>query len=258
MTFKEYDQSILTKILNNYRPKVIALYPKLAEAWPIVSGFDVKVGRYNDYEIGILIHTGNLDFSATSFVFFNEADLKVDQITDQNIEEVRNVIFKQNNLTVKDGVIILKKDNSNLKDEINQLFRKHQAVMGVKPTQIFLSRSGTNNEIIYDYKNLLDIIGYDIYFNDNHYFDLKEIFKYTKGAIFLLTENNIDDEKLIQEVELAILEKEKKDQDFTLITLVLDDTENTLIPIELTDHPIIYPENHLQAIIEIITAFPNK
>ena len=258
MTYKEYDQSILTKILNNYRPKVINLYPMLAERWPIVSGFDVKVGRFGDYEIGILIHTGNLDFTATSFVFFNEDDLKVDQITNQNIEAVRNIIFKENKLTEKDGVIILKKDNSNLKDEINQLFQRHQAVMGIKPTQIFLSRSGTNNKIIHDYKNLLDILGYDIYFDNNHYFDLKETFKYTKGAIFMLTENNIDDEKLIQEVDLAILEKENKDQDFTIITIVLDDTETTLIPIELTDFPLIYPDNPLQAMIEIVTAFPNK
>lgn len=254
-------------IQKEYSKIVKAKYPEYSASWPIVSGYNIMNGQYGNYIICIFKHTGNNSMMASSVVNFNSANTGVSTITSSNIDSVRERVFSSFHLSPMDSVVILSIDGSNLQYELQKLLETHEFVMGVRKMKIFLSHKGADKPLVRQYKETLDILGFDVWLDEDAmpagtalHRGILQGFKDSCAAIFFITPNYKDEGFLETEVNYAITEKMQKGDKFSIITLVFTDEEGKIgeVPELLKTYVWKQPGNHLEALQEIIKALPVK
>lgn len=259
-TASEIIQKEYTKIINEKYPEYIA-------SWPIVSGFNIMNGQYGNYIVCIFKHTGNKGIVASSVVNFSVSNTGVKEINPYNIDNVREKVFNSFHLSVMDSVVILSIDGSNLNSELTKLIETHEFVMGVKKMKVFLSHKGADKPMIRQYKDTLEILGFDVWLDEDAmpagtalHKGILQGFKDSCAAIFFITPNYVDEGFLETEVNYAITEKMQKGDKFSIITLVFngDDGKIGEVPELLKTYVWKQPNNDLEAIQEIIKALPIK
>lgn len=259
-TASEIIQKEYSKIIKNK-------YPEYSASWPIVSGYNLMNGQYGNYIISIFKHTGNSAMVASSVVTFSVANTGVSTITLSNIDSVRDKVFSSFHLSPMDSVVILSIDGSNLQSELQKLIETHEFVMGVKKMKIFLSHKGADKPLIRQYKETLDILGFDVWLDEDAmpagtalHRGILQGFKDSCAAIFFITPNYKDEGFLETEVNYAISEKMQKGDKFSIITLVFTDGDGEIgeVPELLKEYVWKQPHSHLEALQEIIKALPVK
>ena len=252
---KEYSEIIKNK------------YPEYSASWPIVSGYNLMIGEYGNYIICIFKHTGNRAMVVSSVVDFSIANTGVSTIILSNIDSVRDKVFSSFHLSLMDSVVILSKDGSNLKSELQKLLEIHECVMGVKKMKIFLSHKGTDKPLIRQYKETMDILGFDVWLDEDAmpagtvlHRGILQGFKDSCAAIFFITPNYKDEGFLETEVNYAISEKMQKGDKFSIVTIVFTNSDGKIgeVPELLKEYVWKQPHNHLEAFQEIIKALPVK
>jgi len=134
-----------------------------------------------------------------------------------------------------------------------------------RPKRIFLSHKSADKPIVRQFSEVLNTLGFQTWLDED---DLKAGDKLHRGilngfkdscaAIFFVTSNYQDEKFLATEIDYAIT-RANEDENFRIITLVLDDRNGiTNVPDLLKQYVYKIPSSHLQAINEIIKALPLK
>lgn len=251
-------------IQDEYGKIVREKYPVLAERWPILAGYNIINGEFDAYIIVIFKDTGIQNIVSSSVAQFSPSTLGVSRIDDTNIEAVRLKLVKDYGLMPRDSVVILKKDVSNLELELYKLLQKHEVVMGVIGMKIFLSHKGIDKKRVKDFKDTLELIGFEPWLDEDSMSagvelerGIRQGFSDSCAAVFFITPNFVDEDYLASEVNYAIAEKRKKREKFSIITLVFEDNGvKGTVPVLLEPYVWKEPKTDLEAVREIIRALP--
>ncbi len=254
-------------IKQEYSKIIMSKYPEYRASWPIISGFNLMNGEYGNYIICIFKYTGNNSIRTSTVVTFSVENTGVSTITSSNLDSVRDTVFSSFHLSPMDSVVIISKDGSNLQSELQKLLETHELVMGVKKMKIFLSHKGIDKPLIRQYKQTLDVLGFDVWLDEDAmpagtplHRGILEGFKDSCAAIFFITPNYKDEGFLDTEINYAITEKMEKCDRFSIITLVFTESDGKIgeVPELLKQYVWKQPCNDLEALQEIIKALPVK
>ena len=263
-TEKKEPKPIYDQIIDIYRPMVENKHPDLMSAWPVLSGFNVRIGSYKSWTIVIMIHTGASGFKNINGIGeISTAIIGVEEINENNKDAVRRRIEKHFKVDSWDAVILLDKDFNSGNDFLLML-QKHEFSMGVVPMRIFLSHKGVDKALIREFKSTLELLGYSPWLDEDAMSAGSELersilqgFTDSCAAIFFITPSYKDENYLATEVDYAIQEKRKKGEKFSIITLVFNDGDKKgVVPSLLHRYVWKEPLNHLEALREIIKALP--
>lgn len=252
------------QIVEVYQNIVSAKHPDLAAAWPIISGFNTKVGGFQGWLIVVLKHTGNTAFTTSSGLGeLNGGLVGVAAIDQSNKRTVRDRLTSHFGLKPSDAIFLVP-PNGDIREELELVLQQHEFVMGLVPMKIFLSHKGADKPLVREFKQTLALLGFDPWLDEDAMQAGAELersllkgFHDSCAAVFFVTPNYKDENYLASEVDYALQEKRKKGDKFAIITLVLDKNGSEAVVPQLL-HRYVWkePANHLQALREIIKALP--
>lgn len=252
-------------IAEEYSKIINAKYPLLSDRWPILFGYNIINGQYRDYIIVIFKDSGMKGIVSSSVIEnLGPHILGVTEINVSNIEQVRYKLTSDYDLKARDSLVILKVDCSNLGYELQKLLERHEVAMGVVGMKIFLSHKGIDKDRVRNYKQTLELLGFEPWLDEDALSagvelerGIKQGFNDSCAAIFFVTPNFVDEDYLGTEVNYAISEKRKKKDRFAIITLVYEDNgKKGSVPELLEQYVWKEPKNDLEALREIIKALP--
>ena len=131
--------------------------------------------------------------------------------------------------------------------------------------KVFLSHKGVDKEVVIDFKDTLEILGYEPWIDEDAMpagtpleRGLLKGMQDSCGVVFFITPSFKDDGYLESEINYAIQEKRIKGNKFAIITLQFADNNGNVgeIPELLKTYVWKKPRTHLQALREIIRALP--
>lgn len=252
------------QIVEAYRRLVSEKHPNLAAAWPIISGFDSKIGIFQGWLIIVLKHTGNRAvITSTGLGQLNSDLVGVTTLDQRNKPTVRNRLTSHFGLTPSDAVFIVAPDGD-IREELLLSLQQHEFVMGLMPMKIFLSHKGADKPLVREFKQTLSLLGFDPWLDEDAMQAGAELerslmkgFHDSCAAVFFVTPNYKDENYLATEVDYALQEKRKKGERFAIITLVLE-RHGSGVEVPQLLHRYVWkePANHLEALREIIKALP--
>ena len=133
------------------------------------------------------------------------------------------------------------------------------------PRKIFLSHKSSDKNLVLDFKETLDLLGYETWLDEEAMpagttleRGLLRGMQESRAVVFFITSSFEDEGYLESEINYAIQEKRDKGSEFSIITLLLkgDDDETAPIPDLLRPYVWKTPRTHLEALREIIRALP--
>ena len=133
------------------------------------------------------------------------------------------------------------------------------------PRKIFLSHKSSDKDLVLDFKETLDLLGYETWLDEDDMpagttleRGLLRGMRESRAVVFFITSSFEDEGYLETEINYAIQEKRDKGGEFSIIILLLkgDDDETAPIPDLLSPYVWKTPRTHLEALREIIRALP--
>ncbi len=258
------EKSPQEQIVKLYREVVAQRYPEQLSAWPVLSGYNSKIGSYQGWLIVILNHTGNPVMRSFSGIGdLPQNLLGVTQLDAANKEVARSRLSRHFNLRPTDAIVFIDPAGS-INDELGQMLKKHEFAMGLTPMKIFLSHKGADKPLIREYKKTLELLGFDPWLDEDAMHAGLELerallkgFADSCAAVFFVTTNYKDENFLASEVDYAVQEKRKKGDKFSIITLVFHEpSEKAKVPELLTRYVWKEPSGQLEGLREIVKALP--
>lgn len=250
-------------IINEYKNAVAKKYPKLLKFWPLLSGYDAVSGSFSRYHIIIIKDTGNLDRCFNDIEKFDAKKIGFSVIKEGNIEAVRKNIIEAYQLSPRSYVVLLRKDNKNFQSEIEKMLSFHELKLGIKNRRIFLSYQGVNKEIVTEYKTTLETMGFEPWLDENDLYtgtlslNFVQGFKESCAAVFIISQDFNVNAAFKKEVEYAIIEKQQKNNMFSIITLIISEgNKKCNVPLALKSYILKEINNNTESILEIIKAIP--
>ena len=131
--------------------------------------------------------------------------------------------------------------------------------------KVFLSHKGIDKETVIDFKETLEILGYDPWLDEDAMpagtslaRGLLQGMKDSCGVVFFVTPSFKDEGFLETEVNYAIQEKRKKGDKFAIVTLQFVDADGNTGDIPELLEPYVWktPKTQLEALREIVRALP--
>ena len=131
--------------------------------------------------------------------------------------------------------------------------------------KVFLSHKGVDKETVIDFKETLEILGYDPWLDEDAMpagtplaRGLLQGMKDSCGVVFFITPSFKDAGFLATEINHAIQQKEKRGDKFAIVTLQFVDTDGNTgeIPELLETYVWKKPKTPLEALREIVRALP--
>ena len=131
--------------------------------------------------------------------------------------------------------------------------------------KVFLSHKGVDKETVIDFKETLEILGYDPWLDEDAMpagtsveRALLQGMKDSCGVVFFITPSFKDKGFLETEVNYAIQEKRKKGDKFAIVTLQFADADGNTGEIPELLKPYVWkkPETPIEALREIVRALP--
>ena len=187
----------------------------------------------------------------------------ISTIDSSNKNSIRARIERHFALKSSDAVIMVNPQGQ-LDDELDIIMQKHEHAMGITPMKIFLSHKGSDKPLIREFKQTLELLGFDPWLDEDAMQAGDELersllkgFSNSCAAVFFVTPNYIGENYLASEVDYAIQEKRNKGNKFAIITLVLDkgDSKGT-VPELLHRYVWKEPKSDIEALREVIKALP--
>lgn len=131
--------------------------------------------------------------------------------------------------------------------------------------RVFLSHKGANKEFVSDFKETLELLGYEPWLDDEAMpagtrleRGLLQGMKDSCGVVFFITPEFKDEGYLAAEIDYAIAEERSKGDKFAIITLQFVGDGGRKAPIPDLLRPFIWkmPKTDLEALREIVRALP--
>lgn len=251
-------------IINSYKALVTKHHPKLINHWPLLSGnINVQPASYNGCRIDIFKHKTNsqMVFRIAGLGELPHHIIGFDSINESNKDIVRERLETYFELNDKDGVIFMSSSIS-FNDELEQLLKKHEAAMNIKPIKIFLSHKSENKELVRDVKKTLELLGFHPWLDEDAMSAgdkleraIRKGFSESCAVVFFVTPEFKDEHYIESEIDYAIEEKRAKKDDFQIITITLGDVE---VPPLLRPFVWKQPSTDLEMLREIVKALPLK
>lgn len=252
------------QVVDMYRGLVTAKHGGMSEAWPVVSGYNVKIGGFGGWLIIIYTHTGNSNMTSLSGIGeLSRALTGVDSIDARNRLAVKKRLEAHFGLKPSDAICLVAPDGQ-LGDELQQMLQRHEFAKGLVPMKIFLSHKGADKPLIREYMKTLQLLGFDPWLDEDAMKAGVELergllqgFKDSCAAVFFITPNYKDENYLATEIDYAIKEKREKGDRFAIITLVLS-SEGQVGAVPEMLHRYVWkePKNDLETMREITKALP--
>lgn len=133
------------------------------------------------------------------------------------------------------------------------------------PKRIFLSHKGVDKPLVRRLKVALEVVGLRPWLDEDELYagvererGLLAGFKESCAAVFFVTPSFVDEGFLASEIDLAISEKRRKGDRFTIITLLLADAKGARgkVPDLLERYIWQEPDDELGAFVHIVKALP--
>jgi TIR domain len=252
------------QLMDAYRSIIERSHPAMAGAWPLLSGFDLKMGRYGKWIVFMFEHTGitgirettGIGALAASIVGVKSIDAANKHLARANLERVYR-------LGPQDGVVFVDEDGG-YEDELQILTRKHEFAMNVAPAKIFLSHAGVDKPLVREFSQMLALLGFEPWLDEDAMPAGTELergllrgFNDSCAAVFFVTPNFTDENYLKTEVDYAIQQKRTKEDRFAIITLAFTEGGKTgAVPELLRRYVYKEPKTRLEALREILRALP--
>lgn len=131
--------------------------------------------------------------------------------------------------------------------------------------KIFLSHRGSDKDMVIDFKNTLEILGYEPWLDEEAMpagvpveRAVLQGMKDSCAVVFFITPSFKDDGYLETEINYAIQEKREKGDKFVIVTLLFDNSGDETVEVPDLLRPYVWktPNTPLQALREIIRALP--
>lgn len=131
--------------------------------------------------------------------------------------------------------------------------------------KIFLSHKGSDKDMVIDFKNTLELIGYEPWLDEEAMpagvpveRAVLQGMKDSCAVVFFITPSFKDEGYLETEINYAIQEKREKGDEFVIITLLFDSSGDGTIEVPELLKPYVWktPNTPLRALREIIRALP--
>lgn len=268
------DKLIREKIIEPYSSMVAHSFPSLINKWPIISGYNLTTFTCDDWLFIVLHHKGpGLMTHAEHCGVRNHSEFGLNEITEENISQIKSELLSIYAKSEKDAIIALKTINksdneirldlTSITADLNELFEKHKLILGLSKMKIFLSHKGGDKSLIRDYAILLKELGFVTWFDEDDApagSSRNRIFSdgmaESCAAIFFITENFKDERDIGEEIDFALYQKREKGDDFAIIILCF---QGGNVP-DILKQRFIYkePKNDILALYEIIKALPIK
>lgn len=243
-----------------YTRLVSQKYPQRIASWPIVTGFNVKIGGLGNTLALMLIHTGS-----PTRQYNGVGDLvpvvQTDQVGPSNKEATRAFLRQHFGLGPRDGIIFVD-DGVAQQSEYERLMQQHELALGLAPIRIFLSHKGSDKARIRNFEATLNLLGFSAWVDESAMpagttldRGLLKGFGESCAVVFFITEAFKDEGYLATEIEYARAQKRNKGDRFAIITLVFG---NGVVPPLLETFVYKNPSSDLEAMREIVRALPIK
>lgn len=201
-----------------YRQLVATKHPSLLAMWPLLSGFNQKVGGYKGWLIFAFQNSGAGGFRSSTGIGEMARDLVgFDEISEKDKPKIRERLEKFFQTRGCDAVVFVAPDGSVSQSEFDYMLRKHEHFMGMAPMRLFLSHKGADKALIREYKKTLEELGFGPWLDEDAMTAGVELergilrgFEESCAAIFFVTPSYKDENYLATEIDYAIAEKRKK------------------------------------------------
>jgi hypothetical protein len=243
------DQPIEDQIINTYRQLVQPKHPDRVRQWPLLSGFNLRIGGIPGGLLYIFDDTRNTVMRSSSGLG-DLASTGVDepQATIGNARRIREAAERQFDIRPQDGIVVLVQDQGMWMapaGQLEDLLARHEAYLGLAPMKIFLSHKGVDKEMVRRFQRLLKELGFEPWLDDDAMpagaqpdRAILQGFKDSCAAVFFVTPDLKDETWLATEIEYARTQKREKGDRFAIITLCLaKDGREGAVP-ELLKHYI--------------------
>lgn len=248
-----------------YGPLVAQTHPEHSASWPLLSGADLKIGVFQSWFILLFKHTGNpSSYSISGVGELPRSAIGFDDINDQNLETVRENLYRHFRTNLDDGILIAPPTGEIRQDEFNKMLLRHETAMGLARMKIFLSHKSPDKTMVRGYKALLDTLGFDAWLDEESMpagaqldRSLLQGMQDSCAAVFFITPNFADESYLETEINYAIQQRRERPTKFVIITLVF--TENGIKPrVPGLLAPFVWkePNSQVEAFREIIRSLP--
>lgn len=193
-----------------------------------------------------------------------EVFIGVSEINKENIHIARKNLERNYSVPQNGAVVILQSAWINIEEEISSLMKKHEMYLGLRSRKIFLSHKSVDKPIVREFKLTLDILGFETWLDETAMHAGVELerallkgFEDSCAAIFFITPDFLDEKYLSTEVNYAIQQKREKANDFSIITLILEQNgRKGVVPSLLKQFVWKEPKSELEALRIVLSALP--
>lgn len=118
-------------VISTYMQMVEKAYPDEINSWPVISGYNFRLGKYRGWSILVFEHTGNPIPLKIPLEHLTASIVGVDDIG-SDTELARQKLSRHLRLSRKDMLIILNSRATNLEQELNAAFKQHETLLNIK------------------------------------------------------------------------------------------------------------------------------
>jgi hypothetical protein len=273
---------ITDSALTKYENLVKSKHASKIYTWPIITGCDFSHGMSGMYYVLIAKDTGKKSIILTDIIDTPKMLYLAGgtPITDATRESARSSIRQRMALGPRDAVFLFRNNqplpegspnniplfisNDSFNHELQQAMKQHEIALGLAPMKIFLSHKGADKALIREYKQTLQLLGFSPWLDEDAMpagtsleRGILKGFEESCAVVFFVTPNFKDEKYLETEVDYAIAQRRTKGDNFSIITLVLEEKGlKGTVPQLLRPFVWKEPTNHLQGLREILQALP--
>ena len=233
-------EELRTQVMNRYRQLVNQEHPEVTD-WPIASGCDAIGARCGSALFLHLKDTMVGGISKTSgMLTLDKAVTGVDRVDRHNRGAVLERLEGHFRPAPRDALFLLEDviDSAGklniplalLDEQLRAVMSRHEIVLGLVPTKIFLSHKTADKARVMGYYNTLKLLGFDPWIDKeempagtNVHRGIHKGFQDGCAVVFFITPRFKDEAYISAEIEYAMAQKTKRGDKFAIITLVLED-----------------------------------
>lgn len=259
----ELNKFIHEIITIDYKNIIKEEFSDYLSVWPLINGFKETTYYFKEWIIIVINNNSPHMFHYSGTHALPQAIIGFDNITNSNINIVRENIKRFAHVEMDGGVLIFKNNGEqiNRDSELAFLLKQHKYFLGLSPMKIFLSHKSEDKvKLVRDYKQTLQLLGFDPWIDEdamvagaNLERGILQGFKESCAVVFFITENFSDERFLATEIDYA-LRRKREDENFAIITIVF--TEDAQIPDILMPYVWKKVSTQLEGLREIIKALP--
>ncbi|MGY2895986.1 toll/interleukin-1 receptor domain-containing protein [Deinococcus sp. UYEF24] len=256
-----------------YRARVTAVHPDKVATWPLLSGNSVQAGVIDGFLV-MVFHDSKNSMMRTADVLRQQTLPNVGiEFQKNGMNGVRKYVAAQLRLTQFDFVYVspalgtlesFRWKEADLPAEAQIALEQHETALGLTKNKIFLSRQGVDKAVVQKFKSTLDLLGFSTWLDEDAQPagaalepDVLNGFADSCAVVFFVASSLLDQGYLASEIEYAIAQKQSRQDQFQIITLVMDhDGQPENVSPALLNYVYKKPASHLEAMDEILKALP--